>query len=234
MAGLMLAPPVARPRAEGLRRLTAPTRSPWFWLALWGAAAAVSAAALIPVLFDRGPPVRTDDVMHVLSGISFAACGLVAWRRRRDSLVGPLLTIAGFGVLVPEILAQLDSALAFTLVALFGELWIMVYATLILSFATGGRLTSRLDLVIVQTFFVGLFVMQFAILLLLPDERNLLLAWPAPGIAETVTKIQFGVLAVAALAVAAVTAQSWRVASQPRRRALLPSLGGSLSAVLYA
>src|SRR4051794_24728495 len=220
MAGLMLAPPVARPRAEGLRRLTAPTRSPWFWLALWGAAAAVSAAALIPVLFDRGPPVRTDDVMHVLSGISFAACGLVAWRRRRDSLVGPLLTIAGFGVLVPEILAQLDSPLAFTLVALLGELWIMVYATLILSFATGGRLASRLDVAIVETFFFGLFVMQLAVLLFAPGEDNLLLAWPDLGTAEALTKIQFGVLAAASLAVALVTAHRWRVASPPLRRAL--------------
>src|SRR5205814_1659837 len=45
---------------------------------------------------------------------------------------------------------------------------------------------------------------------------------------------QFGVLAIAALAVAVVTADRWRAPSRPRRRALLPSLGGSLSGVLYA
>ena len=230
----LVARPVARQRVEGLIRFTAPTRSPWFWLALWTAAAAASFAALIPVLFDRGPPMLADDVIHSLSGTSFAACGLVAWRRRRDSAVGPMLTIAGFGVLVPEILGQVDSPLAFTLVLLFGELWIMVYATLILSFATGGRLTSTLDLVIVQTFFVGLFVFQFAVQLFLPDDRNLLLAWPDGNVALTLTKIQFGVLAAAALAVAVVTAHRWRTASRPRRRALLPSLGGSLSGLLYA
>jgi signal transduction histidine kinase len=206
----------------------------WFWLALWIAVAVASVAALVPVLFDRGPPMQTNDVIHSLSGTSFAACGLIAWRRRRDSAVGPLLTLAGFGVLVPEVLAQLDAPVAFTLVLLFGELWIMVYATLILSFATGGRLTSSFDLVIVETFFVGLFVMQFVLLLFLPDERNLLLVWPDPGTAEALNKIQFGVLAVAALAVAVVTAHRWRVASSPVRRALLPSLGGSLSGVLYA
>ena len=58
--------------------------------------------------------------------------------------------------------------------------------------------------------------------------------WPDAGIANALTKIQWAVLAVAALGVAAVTAHRWRVASRPRRRALLPSLGGSLSAVLYA
>ena len=230
----LVARPVARRRIEGLHRFTAPTRSPWFWLALWAAAGVASVAALVPVLFDRGPPMQTNDVIHSLSGTSFAACGLVAWRRRRDSAVGPLLTLAGFGVLVPEVLAQLDSPLAFTLVLLFGELWIMVYATLILSFATGGRLTSSLDVVIVETFFVGLFVMQVAILLFLPDKRNLMLVWPDESTVEALTRVQFGILAVAALAVAAVTALRWRVASQPLRRALLPSLGGSLCAVLYA
>src|SRR3954468_20289549 len=230
----LVARPVAHRRVEALSRFTAPTRSPWFWLALWSAAAVASFVALIPLLFDRGPPMALNDVFHSLSGTSFAACGLVAWRRRRDSAVGPMLTLAGFGVLVPEILAQIDSPITFTLVALFGELWIAVYAALILSFATGGRLTSSLDVVIVQTFVFGLFVMQLAVMLFLPDEHNLLLVWPDADTAEALTKIQFGVLAVAALAVAVVTADRWRTPPRPRRRALLPSLGGSLSGLLYA
>jgi len=106
---------VARRRIDGLTRFTAPTRSPWFWIALWTAAAVASFAALIPLLFDRGPPMAVNDVIHSLSGTSFAACGLVAWRRRRDSAIGPMLTIAGFGILVPEILTQIDSSTAFTL-----------------------------------------------------------------------------------------------------------------------
>jgi hypothetical protein len=109
----LVARPGARRRVEELSRFTAPTRGRWFWLALWTAAAVASFAALIPLLFDRGPPMALSDVLHSLSGSSFAACGLVAWHRRRDSAVGPLLTIAGFGVLVPEILAQVDSPFAF-------------------------------------------------------------------------------------------------------------------------
>ena len=118
-------------------------------MALWTAAAVASFVALIPALFDREPPMATNDVIHSLSGTSFAACGLVAWRRRRDSAIGPMLTVAGFGVLVPEILFQIDAPIAFTFALLFGELWILVYAALILSFATGGRLTSSVDVVIV-------------------------------------------------------------------------------------
>src|SRR5262245_17523178 len=145
----LVARPVALRRVEQLHRFTAPTRSPWFWIALWTAVAVASFVALIPALFDREPPMALNDVLHSLSGTSFAACGLVAWRRRRDSAIGPMLTIAGFGILVPEILVQIDAPLAFTLALLFGELWILVYAALILSFATGGRLTATVDLVIV-------------------------------------------------------------------------------------
>src|SRR5215208_6666554 len=232
--GALLARPVARARVHGLGRLTAPTRSPWFWVALWISAATAGLVAQIPVLFDRGPPVPANEVFHNLSGVSFAACGLVAWRQRPDSAVGPTLTVAGFGVLLSAILGQVDSPLAFTLCLLFGELWIALYAALILSFVTGGRLTTRIDLVLVEAFVFGLLVMQFAVQLFLPDQGNLLLVWPDAGVADVLTKLQWAVLAVASLGVAGVTAHRWRAASRPRRRALLPSLGGSLSAVLYS
>jgi signal transduction histidine kinase len=224
----------ARARVHGLDRLTAPTRSAWFWRALWVAAAAAGLVAQIPALTDRGPPVPVEEVLHNLSGVSFAACGLIAWRRRPDSAVGLMLTVTGFGVLLSAILGQVDSPLAFTLVLLFGELWIALYAALILSFATGGRLTSRIDVALVEMFIFGLLVLQFAVQLFLPDERNLLLVWPDAGVANALLKIQWAVLAVAALGVVAVTVHRWHAASPPRRRALLPSLGGSLSAVLFA
>src|SRR4051812_9543331 len=229
-----MARPPAHARVHGLRRLTAPTRSPWFWLALWSATAAAGFVAQIPALTDRGPPVPLEEVLHNLSGVSFAACGLIAWRRRPDSAIGLMLTVAGFGVLVSAILGQVHSSLAFTLVLLFGELWIAVYAALILSFATGGRLTTRIDVILVEAFIVGLLVLQFAVQLFLPDERNLLLMWPDAGVASALLNVQWGELAVVSLGVVAVTVHRWHAASPPRRRALLPSLGGSLSAVLFS
>src|SRR3954452_4560917 len=227
---------LARPAAgvQRLGRLTAPTRSPWFWLALWISAAAAGFVAQIPALFDRGPPVAANEVFHNLSGVSFAACGLVAWRRRPDSAVGPMLTATGFGVLLSAILGQVDSPLAFTVVLLFGELWIALYAALILSFVTGGQLATRIDVLLVDAFVFGLLVLQFAVQLFLPDERNLLLVWPDAGVASALLKLQWAELAVASLGVVAVTVHRWHVASPPRRRALLPSLGGSLSGLLFS
>jgi signal transduction histidine kinase len=214
--------------------MTAATHRRWFWLTLWISAAAAGFVAQIPALFGRGPPVPAEEVLHNLSGVSFAACGLVAWRRRPDSAVGPMLTVAGFGVLLSAILGQLHSPLAFTLDLLFGELWIALYAALILSFVTGGRLATRIDLILVEAYVFALLVIQFAALLFLPDQDNLLLVWPHASTADALVKLEWAVLAVASLGVVVVTANRWRVASPPRRRALLPSLGGSLSALLFS
>src|SRR4051812_49805117 len=156
-ASELMARPPARARVHRLGRLTAAARGRWLWPALWVSTAAAGLVAQIPALAGGGAPVPLEEVLHNLSGVSFAACGLIAWRRRPDSAVGPMLTVAGFGVLLPAILGQIDSPLAFTASQLFGELWIALYAALILSFVTGGRLTTKIDVLLVETFIVGLF-----------------------------------------------------------------------------
>src|SRR4051794_6298035 len=233
-AGKLLARPVPRTGVQPLRRLAAPVRGVWFWPALWVLTAAASFVALIPVLFPDGPALPAHEVMHRISGVSFVVCGLITWRRRRDSDVGRLLTIAGFGVLLSPVLSQIHTPLTLTVAALLDELWILAYAWLILSFVTGGRLVSTVDVVLVAAYFVGLFVFQFAVMLFLDVPENLLLVWPDAGIADALQKGQDAVLAGAALAVAVVVGGRWRAASAPRRRALLPSVGGAFSAVLYA
>jgi signal transduction histidine kinase len=230
----LLARPVQHGRVQAISRLTAPTRSAWFWTALWAVAGAASVAALYPVLLDRGPPVPGYSVIHTLSGVSFTACGLVAWRRRPDSRAGRLLTAAGFGVLVAPILRQIDSPPAFTLAVLLGELWILPFVALILSFVTGGRLASTIDVLLVGAFFAGLFVLQLVVLLFLEHPDNVLLALPDAGIASALDKVRMGILIIASLAVVVVVAERWRRASAPRRRALLPSVAGSLCGALYA
>src|SRR4051794_8797050 len=90
---------MARPVARGPEELREPARGPWFWVALWLGTLVASFVALIPALFGHEPPVTGYEVVHTVSGISFATCGLVAWRRRPDSRIGVMLTLAGFGVL---------------------------------------------------------------------------------------------------------------------------------------
>src|SRR5215218_5385053 len=230
----LVARPVTRGRVYALSRLAAPTHGRWFWLALSVAAAAAGFAALIPVLFGRGPPLPGYAVINRFAGLSFVACGLIAWRQRPDSAVGRLLTVAGFGVLLSPVLVQIDSPVASTADQLLGDLWIVLFVALFLSFVTGGRLTSTVDVILVGAFLVDLLVVPFARLLFLPDEDNLLLISPDAGTASALLKARLALGIVAALAVVLVIAARWRSASRPLRRALLPSLWGAFCAVVYA
>src|SRR3954454_24556129 len=233
-ARALVARPVRHSRVPALSQWTAPAHARRLWLAVSVAAAVVGVAGLTPVIFDRGPPLPGYAVINRLAGISFMACGLVAWRQRPDSRVGGLLTVTGFGVLLSPVLAQIDSPAAFTADVLFGDLWIVLFVALFLSFVTGGRLTSTFDLVLVGTFLVDLLVLPFALLLFLPDENNLLLVSPDPGMASALLKARVALGIVASLAVVFVIAARWCSASRPLRRALLPSLWGAFCAVVYA
>ena len=87
---------------------------------------------------------------------------------------------------------QLDSPAAFTADLLFGDLWIALFVALFLSFVTGGRLTSTLDVILVGAFVVDLLVLPFARLLYLPVEDNLLLVSPNAGTASALLKAPSG------------------------------------------
>src|SRR3954465_9334878 len=233
-ARALVARPVRHSRVPALSQWTAPAHARRLWLAVSVAAAVVGFAGVIPVLFDRGPPLPGYAVINRLAGISFMACGLLAWHQRPDSAVGRLLTLTGFGVLLPPGLVQLDAPAAFTADLLFGDLWIVLFVALFLSFVTGGRLTSTLDVILVGAFLVDLLVVPLARLLSLPVEENLLLVSPDAGTADALLKVRLALGVAAALGVVCVIAARWRSASRPLRRALLPSLWGAFCAVIYA
>ncbi len=81
---------------------------------LWIAVVVAELLALRPVLFDREAPIQWLDVVFTLVGGSFAAFGLVAWRRRPDSRSGRLMTATGFAFFVQPLLSQIDAPLAST------------------------------------------------------------------------------------------------------------------------
>ena len=114
-----------------------------FWIALWLLAAVAEVLALRPVLFDRDAPIDGLDVVFSLVGGSFAAFGLVAWRRRPDSRSGMLMTATGFAFFVSPLLGQLDAPLAVTTRTLLVDWWIFSFVALLLTLLTSGRLQSR-------------------------------------------------------------------------------------------
>jgi signal transduction histidine kinase len=220
--------------AEAMGRFAAPERRLGFWLALWAAAAAAEFGALVPVIFPGDERVPTVQVVYRLVGGSFAACGLIAWRRRPDSRSGLLMAAAGAGFFVSAIISQFDPPIAQTAALLLTELWAPFFAALLLTLLTGGRLESAVDRLLVGGFVLALWVGQFVWLLFYEQEGNLLAAFPDAGIADAVDKAQRSVAGIVCVAVALVVAARWHAASRPRRRALLPSVAGSAALLLFA
>ena len=136
---------------RGARFAVREHRAP-FWIALWIAIVVAEALALRPVLFDREAPIQGIEVVFTLVGGSFAACGLLAWRRRPDSRSGLLMVATGFLFFVAPLLGQLEGELASTLWVLFVDYWIFPFVTLILTLLTSGRLQTRFDRLLVASY----------------------------------------------------------------------------------
>src|SRR3954447_13651614 len=148
----LVAPPVSRRSADVLTRFGARAHGTEFWVALWVAAAAAEFGSLVPVIFGRAEPVPGWEVVYRMIGGSFAACGLIAWRRRPDSHGGVLMTAAGFCFFLLPLLSQVHAPAAQTLSMLVDDLWTIPFVALLLTALTGGRIQSRVDRVLVWLF----------------------------------------------------------------------------------
>ena len=206
----------------------------WLWIALWIATAAAEILALRPVLFDREAPIQGIAVVFTLVGGSFAACGLIAWRRRPDSRSGLLMVATGFLFFVEPLLGQLQGELANTLRVLFVDYWIFPFVTLILTLLTSGRLQTRFDRLLVASYLIPLGIGQIAWMLTDPEEGHLLLAFPDADVAHAIDRVQRGMLVVCCLVTVAVVVARWWRSTRPRRRALLPSVAGAFGLLCFA
>src|SRR3954470_24935058 len=82
--------------------------APRFWPGLWALTAVLCAAAAVPPLVDS-PPNAPPRLLYTALGGAFAACGLVAWRRRPDNLSGQWMLAAGLGFFVAPVLLDFGS-----------------------------------------------------------------------------------------------------------------------------
>ena len=205
-----------------------------FWIALWCAAAAAEALALRPVLFPDEGTFDWLNLVFTLVGGSFAACGLVAWRRRPDSRSGMLMTLTGFAFFAAPLLSQLDAPLAQTVLGLVVDWWIFFFVALILTLLTSGRLQTRLDRLLIASFAFPLVILQVAWMLFDPEAGHLLVAFPDTGVADVIDWLQRALLVCACAATIVVIAARWLNTSGARRRALLPSLAGALVLLAFA
>jgi signal transduction histidine kinase len=230
----LVAPPVTRRSAHLLSRFAVRERRAGFWVALWLAAVATEFAVLVPVIFGSAGARPGYDLVFRLIGGSFAACGLIAWRRRPDSQIGLLMTLAGFGFFVSPLAAQIDAPAGQTVAMFFSDIWTIPFIALLLTYVTGGRVQSAVDRSLVWVFVTSLVGLQFLWMLFLELEGNVLVAFPDEGIANVIDKTQRSLTLIGCLGTFVVVAARWRAASPARRRALLPSIAGGAALLLFA
>jgi len=206
-----------------------------FFVALFALAVVGEVLVLRPILATGDAPISGIDVVFGLVGFSFAASGLVAWRRRPDSRTGLLMTATGFAFFWSPLMRQLDGALAYTLWSLFVDAWIFFFVPVLLTLLTRGRLREPQDRWLVAAYAFPLLFLQVVWMLFDDPEEgtNLLLAFPDPDVAHVIDRTQRGLLIVLLVATVSVIWVRWGRATAPRRRALLPSVAGALTLAMF-
>jgi signal transduction histidine kinase len=202
-------------------------------LLLWPLGIAAAGAAFV-FLYRDSADVTIVDVVNRSVGGSFVACGLIAWQLRRDSRIGPLMTLTGFVFLSEAVLSGVDSSVAYTLSQWAGNWWTPVFAALVLSFPSG-RLSSRIDWTIVGAFTFGAVVLQLVWLFFLPfppGKENVFLISEDPDLANVIDRFEASFNATVGLALAVIAISRWLRAAPPLRRLLLPTLAGGLTALI--
>ncbi|MBE8518215.1 sensor histidine kinase [Amycolatopsis sp. H6(2020)] len=220
-------------QARTTHRFARSGHGPAFWPVLWGVVLAAEFGALVPVLFPNGAPVAAIDVAFRLIGGSFAACGLIAWRRRPDNHSGLLMTLSGFAFFVSPLLSQLAWPPAQVVGLWLPDLWVLFFVPLVLTFLTGGRARTTADRVLTGAVLLEVAVLAPLFLLFDPAPENPVALWPQEGIAEVVDALQRGTLLLAVTGTAVVVAARWRSATTPGRRALAPGVAGAACLLLF-
>jgi signal transduction histidine kinase len=190
---------------------------PWTILAV-GFAACAAAACSVLLLLATGADGRAPHAALVgWITVAYVLCGLVAWVRRPESRLGPLMIAAGFAPL----LSTLSSA-AYDLPYTVGEalrlLPIAVFLHLFLAFPSG-RLDHRLERVIVVAGYIA--AVGFQLIRLLLDgfgPENRIAIVEQPGIAGVVRGAQVVSVSVVALTALVALIAGKRGAGRPLRR----------------
>jgi signal transduction histidine kinase len=203
---------------------------------LWWAALVISAATLVGIVIGE----LTVDLPRVRSRVNmvigptgagvWVVAGLISWRVRPDSKVGPLMVLIGWIHPAEPLIGGLAGAYVQWVLFI-----LMPLHTLILQMALsfpGGRLT-RAARITVGAAWTAWFIGAIAIALDLRSERcpacppN-----PIPFADQDISDLIYAVREPLELAVWTATVviliQRWRTASKPGRRALNPMLWGTL------
>ncbi len=186
-------------------------------------------------------PLRSFAIAAV--GLSFLAAGLVAWSRRSDNRMGPLMIAAGFALLLRQLRYGHDPA-AFTVFFALGNLGYALVGHSVLAYPSG-RVTDRYERALVRVGYATVLAFPLAVLLFVDavqplDEfptprRSALSIFAEAGVVDALQKafviVFYGVLAT--LFIALVARRLVR-ATRRERRILAPLLLFAIALALRA
>jgi signal transduction histidine kinase len=195
-------------------------------LAVAGLALGLAALALVTAS-DREDDSTPWIGLALTVGWGFTGAGILAWWRRPENRVGPLMALVGFLWFLGA-LRSADTAWAYTVGLLVGALWLGALIHMLVAFPTG-RVEPGFERGTVLLGWSGAITLPF--LAALVTERpndcddcpdNLLLAWDSEAASDAVEGIGL-VLSVVLLALLGVTLiRRWRGYGKVQRRALAP------------
>jgi signal transduction histidine kinase len=187
---------------------------------------------------DLGSP-PDHAAATVLVAWSFLVAGLVAWARRPENRMGPLLLVAGLALLARQ-LRYSDDAVTFTVFFLIGDLGYVIVAHSVLAYPSG-RLTGRIETRLVKAGYVVAGIFPLLILGLHDKDGRLRQFNPFPrrslidvsghdglarGVQSAFLVTLYGVFAT--LFVVLVARKFW-YASPRLRRVMLPLLVAAIA-----
>ena len=206
-------------------------RARWLRLGLWplgfaltgGLAAATVAAGIGEIA------TPANIAFLVVIGLSFHLSGMIAWTHRPQNRIGPLLVAVGFAWTLSIGLTAIDNSAAHTAGGIFGPLYIVICAHLIVAFPTG-RLETPLRRWVVGLGYLDVTILNF-IWLLFESQRkcdecpaNAVLAFPNHNVANALSTLEQAAGAGLSLIAVGIMVAGFRRASDAWRRAYAPVL----------
>jgi signal transduction histidine kinase len=199
---------------------------------LWVIAVAAQWGALRPVV--SGEHVGPAVILYHLVGASFAACGLLAWYRRPHGRTGRLMVLTGFLFFARPLLSRVDWSLAQTMGVAVGNLWVVTFVALLVSFPDRPRRRVFSERVLIGAFVLAEGVLVLAWMMFAAFPGNLLLVSVQPAIAEELNRAAGLIGFAAALWVAVLLATRWRAATAGGRRMSAPAVAGAVTLVFLS
>ena len=171
-------------------------------------------------------------------GWAFVGTGIYAWLRRPENRIGALMTAVGFSACLAGLRVSTESWVFIFGLLFITSQWALLYHML-LAFP-GGRLQSRLELVLVVCTYVSAFVVH-PVQVLFQDTSalgfpaNPLLIEGHPDLSFDLSRFRFWLALVLLAALGVVLVRRWIAATRPQRQALAPVLvSGGLVMLLLA